>query len=135
MTHPITASARALAAELAAKPSIRWNAFYEDFDKAVNAAKRVGYTGAASEEVADYVDLHDYITSKEFDRQTDAIAWLEAAIKYRKTTYGVGELRAQERPRQRCRYCDCGGWIDVTSFLVDDEGIAEESKLDSPCLN
>lgn len=44
-----------------------------------------------------------------------------------------GDIDVLERPKRRCTYCTCGGWLTVQSFVVDDEGISDERSLSEEC--
>jgi hypothetical protein len=99
---------------------------YEDWAKAKAAALKKGMT--SDDEVADYVEPGDFRTSRRFATKPEAVRWLRAEIKARRTTYGVGDIVTVERVplAERCDYCTCQGERPASEATVEAEGIVEE---------
>lgn len=112
-------------------------AFYEDAAKVEAAAKARGFTGQDGESWHDFVEAehNKFRVAKEFLTRDGAERWLKKAINDRLTVYGCATIRLQRPVSKRCSACVCGGIEEVREYDVDDTGIVDERRIDSPCLD
>lgn len=111
-------------------------AVYEDAHKVEVSAKLAGFTGEDGESWFDFVEdgYTKHNTARGFPSLPLAVAWVKKAVLGNKTVYGSGHVYELQVVK-RCHHCTCDGVHRVREYLVDDEGIAENNSLPSPCLD
>lgn len=111
-------------------------AFYEDAAKVEAAAKARGFTGNDGESWHDFVEAErtKFRTSRMFSALDPAVEWLKADLSAVKSVYGQGTIILQEPVARRCSACVCGGIRGVREYTVDDDGIAADEPISSPCV-
>ena len=109
-------------------------AAYEHFKKSKAVAMKRGWDGE-SDGMLDYLDDNGVRVYREFATQREAEAWLRAEIDAGKTVFGCGDIDVLEQPKRRCRYCTCGGWLTVKSFLLDGDGAPQEREGSEECCD
>lgn len=112
----------------------KFQAEYQHAEKSAAVAKKNGWDGV-SEGMLDYLNDYGVTVYRDFPTQALALAWLQAEIAAGKTLYACGDLTVLEQPKRRCRYCTCGGWLSVKSYIVEEEGIAGEHELSDECAD
>lgn len=109
----------------------KFQAGYEDVALSEAEARRRGWDG--TDGFLDYLNDNGVRVHRQFPTKAEAESWLKAEIDALKTVFGCGDIDVLERPKRRCTYCTCGGWLTVQSFVVDDEGISDERILSEEC--
>lgn len=107
-------------------------AFYEDAAKTEAAARSEGFDGENGS-LMDFVEPSDYCTGKNFQSLADAERWLKQEIGSRKTVFGAGTIRMQEKVARRCRYCVCRGTRNLHEYTVDDTGVVGDEAMGDDC--
>jgi hypothetical protein len=71
--------------------------------------------------------------SKNFDSLEPAVDFLKKLISKGKDFWGQTRINKIEVDGKRCQYCTCRGWNCVHTYLVEAEGIVEESAENNCC--